>query len=190
MNADGLEPTGRVMNGPKLREALTAKLETWEGEFGPTSADLAAILGQDVDLVHHHLGLMRLRGRVSRGGACWYLNEPGSSLRYPLIIDRDDLDLSELRAHCRGMHRGPMPRSNVDLSAWHSMRHHRYASGTGHTHRGPFVLVQRPSDHGRRPVGQLVWPLGHYTGQEPVTREQLNADFRARIAERRQEKLT
>lgn len=111
----------------------------------------------------------------------------GSDLQHPMIVDRDDLDLSELRAHCKTMHRrhlsDTMPRSNRDLAAWHARQHHKYH--LDHIHRGLFVLVRQPSDHGRKPVGQIVRPLGNYTGQLAVTREELNAELRERIARRK-----
>jgi hypothetical protein len=52
------------------------------------------------------------------------------------------------------------------------------------------VFVRRPSDRGRDPVGQLVWPLGNYTGKDAITRAQMDADFRARMAERKAGRLT
>lgn len=108
----------------------------------------------------------------------------GSDLKHPLIVDRDELDLSELRAHCKAMHHGPFPRSNMDLASWHARQHHRYH--LAHIHRGlAWVLVRRPSDRGRAPIGQIVRQMGNYTGQGAVTREQLNAELRERLARRK-----
>jgi len=112
--------------------------------------------------------------------------EAGSSLRTPLVVDRDDLDLSRLRAHCKAMHsRGwqgkPMPRSNRDLAAWHWNAHWRL--NLSHTHRPaenggpPWIMVR---DRYGRTVGQTPRPRGWYTGEAPLTREQAAAEFRRR----------
>lgn len=98
--------------------------------------------------------------------------DAGQNIRQPLVLDRSDLDVSKLRAHVREHHahadaKGGLPRSNADLAAWHSREHHRYR--TSHFHGGPFVLVRRDGER-RRPAGQIVKPLGDFTGQDPRER--------------------
>lgn len=102
----------------------------------------------------------------------------------PLRIDRDLLDLSQLRAHLREWHtaaaiRGT-PRSNVHLAGWHAREHQRYQCT--HTHEGPFTLVLRTG--GRADIAVQPHPLGWFTGQQPVTREELNRRARDRISGR------
>ena len=95
----------------------------------------------------------------------------------PDLLDRSDLDLSRLRRHCREMHREAPRRSNLDLASWHVRMHHQYY--TGHRHEGPYTLVR--DRRGRRPAGVTPVPLGTYTGQDAVTREQDHAAFQARV---------
>jgi hypothetical protein len=113
--------------------------------------------------------------------------DAGQDPRQPLVLARDDLDLSGLRAHCREHHasaalrgqgrRGAgMPRSNRDLAAWHYRQHHRYGA-RGHRHGGPWVMVR---DVRGRTVGQIARPLGWYTGQDVVTAEEDRAAWAAR----------
>lgn len=111
----------------------------------------------------------------------------GSDYRHPLLVPRDDLDLSQLRRHVREHHSGrllrgrPAPRSNRDLAGWHASLHHRMR-GT-HTHRGPLVLITRPDRTST--IGQIVVPLGNYTGQDTLTREQAQEEFKAKMEARR-----
>ena len=109
----------------------------------------------------------------------------GSSPRSPLVLDRDELDLTELRRHCRVYHqnRRPdrrhgtrLPRSNADLAGWHWNQHHRYGIRS-HSHRGPFVMVR---DRYGRTVGQIARPRGWYTGEQVITREQQRAEWLAK----------
>ncbi len=105
----------------------------------------------------------------------------GSDMRHPQVLNPGDLDLSGLRAHCRAMHshRGArFPRSNLDLAGWHFNEHWRYH--VGHIHRGLWVLVR--SRRTGLTVGQIPRPLGWHTGQEPVTRAELDRQFRERMA--------
>jgi hypothetical protein len=113
--------------------------------------------------------------------------DAGQSPRQPLILARDDLDLTELRAHCREHHaaaairgqgnRGAgMPRSNADLAAWHFRQHHRYGTRK-HRHGGPWMMVR---DAQGSTTGQTPRPLGWYTGQDVVTAEQDRAAWAAR----------
>lgn len=106
----------------------------------------------------------------------------------PVLLAVTDLDLSVLRAHCRDHHasggqgnRGAgMPRSNRDLAAWHARQHGRHY--LGHVHRDPpYVLFPR---RGGSTVGQIPRPLGWYTGLAPVTRAELRAELRTRLAAR------
>jgi hypothetical protein len=101
----------------------------------------------------------------------------------PQIIDASELDLSALRAHCREMHAPRSgdrhPRANKDLASWHWHRHFRYPGGIQHLHRGTATLIR--SD-GYVPAGQFAGPLGWFTGQDAITREQLRDELRARMA--------
>jgi hypothetical protein len=111
---------------------------------------------------------------------------PAGTYQDPELIDRGDLDLSQLRRHVREQHahqaaRG-IPRANRDLASWHAGQHHRFRPDS-HIHRGPLVLIK--DRDGRRPVGVSPAPLGWFTGQETVSREQVNAEARERIAARR-----
>jgi hypothetical protein len=66
-----------------------------------------------------------------------------------------------------------MRRSNADLAGWHwSVHFCRYQA---HIHRGPWVMVR---DRYGRTTGQIARPLGWFTGQEPVAKAQLDAEFR------------
>jgi hypothetical protein len=97
----------------------------------------------------------------------------------PWLIERGVLDLSELRAHFLAMHRRAgrtVPRSNEFLAAEHAREHHRYRCS--HVHEGPYVIVLRD---GRRPLVQPR-PLGWFTGQQPVTHEEVSRRFRERIS--------
>lgn len=104
------------------------------------------------------------------------MTAPGDSYASPLRLSRDDLDLSGLRAHCRSVHREAPRRSNLDLASWHARQHHRLH--LSHYHRGPFTLITTPRNP--RGIGQIIRPLGNYTGQEMVTRAELAAGLRAR----------
>lgn len=105
--------------------------------------------------------------------------EPGSTLRNPLVLYAADLDLSGLRAHCREEHRAPTyPRANLDLAGWHASQHHRYRPG--HTHRDPPWVLIRHRTTGRT-TGQLARPVGWYTGQGAVSREQGAAELPGRL---------
>ena len=115
--------------------------------------------------------------------------EPGSSPRNPQTIDPSGLDLSGLRAHCREQHthaanrsNGGLPRANLDLAAWHARQHHRYRPRHGH-YDPPWVLVR--SRHTGRTTGQTPRPIGWYTGQDAKSREQVRAEFVARMAARK-----
>lgn len=110
-----------------------------------------------------------LAGKPSRA---WLRAHPDGSYSYPLILAREDLDLSGLRAHCRAHHARPgrtLPRSNADLAGWHAAQHHRY--GAGHKHPDPpFVMIRLP---GSGTFGQNPRPAGWYTGAGAVTPAQL-----------------
>jgi hypothetical protein len=116
----------------------------------------------------------------------------GKTYATALVLDREELDLSGLRAHCREYHqhrhpdprrrRPGLPRSNADLAGWHWDQHHRYGSHS-HTHRGPFTLVRNRRGS---TVGQIARPLGWFTGREVWTKEQQQADWKARLAGKRQ----
>lgn len=97
----------------------------------------------------------------------------------PQLLDRSDLDLSQLRKHVREMHKPrfgeTVPRSNLDLAGWHARKHHRQRPG--HRHRGLFTMIR---DRYGRTTGQIPWPEGNFTGRDPVTREQDAADWRAK----------
>jgi hypothetical protein len=110
----------------------------------------------------------------------------GRDLRHPQVINRDDLDLAGLRAHIKAMHRvhpgggrrrggGPVPRANLLAAGWHWAQH--FCMTLSHRHEGPWTVVR---DARGRTVGALPRPLGCWTGQEPVTREQDAAAWRAR----------
>lgn len=110
----------------------------------------------------------------------------GSSYQAALILDRADLDLTQLRAHCREYHShhgparrrgGGFPRSNADLAGWHWTQHHRYRPRS-HTHRGPWAMVR---DRWGRTTGQIARPLGWFTGQDVFTAEQQREEFRQRV---------
>jgi hypothetical protein len=106
-------------------------------------------------------------------------SRPGDTYANPLRINRDQLDVSAVRAHFRAMHMRfgqTVPRANLDVASLHARDHHRHH--LDHIHRGPFTLVGTP--HNPRAVGQIVRPLGDYTGQEPVTRAELKAEWQAR----------
>jgi hypothetical protein len=107
--------------------------------------------------------------------------DAGQSHRQPLIIDRDELDLSDIRRHVREMHRPAfgekIPRSNRDLAAWHGSKHHRLH--LGHIHKGLFVLIRNA--HGST-VGQIPRQIGNFQGTAPVTREELREAFLERHA--------
>lgn len=102
----------------------------------------------------------------------------------PLRIDRDLLDLSRLRAHIAEWHRNSatlgVPRSNIHKAGWHAREHQRYHGS--HTHEGPFTLVLRTGS--RADIAVQPRPLGWFTGQQPVTREELNQRARDRISGR------
>lgn len=106
--------------------------------------------------------------------------DAGQSTRQPLIIDRDEVDVSKIRAHCKELHGYAatlhLPRSNADASAWHTRQHHRFRIA-GHVHLGPWVLVR--SSRGIT-TGQLARPLGWYTGQDVKTSAQLEAEWQER----------
>lgn len=113
------------------------------------------------------------------GGKVTLDADVGQSITQPLVLDgRDELDLSQLRAHCREYHSGRrpagrgMPRDNISLAGWHWSQHHRLHQN--HHHFGPFVLVRNAR---RSTVGQIARPLGWYTGQEVKTRKQLDAEW-------------
>jgi len=111
--------------------------------------------------------------------------DAGQDMRQPLVIDRDQLDLSELNAHIREHHhdgksniRGrSAPYSLAQRAGWHASQHHR--SHHSHHHFGPFALVRRPGER-HRPVGQIVRPLGWWTGQDVKTDQQLKDEWRAK----------
>jgi hypothetical protein len=69
-----------------------------------------------------------------------------------------------------------MPRANRDLASWHFRQHHRYGCRS-HTHGGPYVLVR---DARGSTAGQIARPAGWYTGAGTRTREQIDAEWRAR----------
>lgn len=96
--------------------------------------------------------------------------ESGKSYASPLRLARDEVDVSGVRAHCREHHRSlTLPRKNTDVAAWHAGQHHRYH--LSHVHEGPWVVITRPGNpHG---TGQIARPMGWYTGQEMVSREDL-----------------
>lgn len=97
-------------------------------------------------------------------------------------VRAEELDLSAMRAHCRDNHKfrtgEKVPRSNMDLAAWHARQHWRYGSSLAHIHRGPltYVLRNRTST-----TGQIARPLGWFTGDGVVTRAQLREEFHARL---------
>jgi len=97
----------------------------------------------------------------------------------PQLLDRSDLDLSQLRRHVREMHpafRRGIPRSNIDLASWHSREHHRlYCS---HRHLGLLTMIWDRA--GRKPVAVTPRPEGNFTGKDAVTREQDAAEWRAK----------
>lgn len=106
--------------------------------------------------------------------------ETAGTYKDPDVLERDDLDLTGLRRHVRAEHafgaiRG-VPRSNHDLTAWHANQHHRYQPR--HIHRGRYVVIL--DRDGRRPVAGQPRPAGWFTGQESVSREQLDAESRQR----------
>lgn len=116
------------------------------------------------------------------GGPVTLDADAGQSIRQPLILgSRDELDLTGLRRHCREYHSGRrpagrgMPRDNISLAGWHWSQHHRQHQD--HHHFGPFVLIRNARGS---TVGQIARPLGWYTGQDVVTREQLAAEWRER----------
>jgi hypothetical protein len=125
---------------------------------------------------------------ADRGQRVWWAEagqqtsgETAGTYDDPDVLDRDELDLSHIRAHIRAGHRHAalkgIPRANRDLVPWHAEQHHRYGSH-GHHHRGRFtVLLGRD---GRVPVAKQPRPLGWFTGQESVSREQAAAEFRQR----------
>jgi hypothetical protein len=94
----------------------------------------------------------------------------GSTYASAMLVSREDLDLSELRRHCKAEHHVPLtgwPRSNLDLAAAHARMHHRYRPA--HTHGGPWALITRPGrgiTAGQSTIGQIPRPLGWYTGRE------------------------
>jgi hypothetical protein len=107
------------------------------------------------------------------------MTEPGESYGNPLRVARTDIDVSAVRAHCREHHRPvSLPRSNLDVAAWHAAQHHRYTSAIRHVHRGPWTIVTRPGNP--RGVGYRAHPMGWYTGQDMVTKAELDAEFRAK----------
>lgn len=98
----------------------------------------------------------------------------------PLLLDWSELNLSGLRAHCREQHGSPhYPRANLDLASWHARQHHQYGSRS-HVHREPYVLLRDSRE--RRPAISQPRPLGWYTGQNDIPRDQLSAELRARLA--------
>ena len=123
-----------------------------------------------------------MRGTCSQCGAKVTLDaDAGQDIRQPLVLDRDQLDLSELRRHVREHHKPrfgeTIPRSNEHLAGWHHSKHHRQSPA--HHHFGPFALVRRTGERGR-PVGQIVRPLGWWTGQDVKTDQQLKDEWRAK----------
>jgi hypothetical protein len=110
------------------------------------------------------------------------------SYQDPQLISRDDLDLSGLRRHVRGDHAhaaaGGIPRANRDLARWHAAQHRR--RHLEHIHRGPYTVIL--DARGRRPVTQEPRPLGWFTGQEPVTRAQADAEARELATRRRHDR--
>lgn len=103
--------------------------------------------------------------------------------RDPQVLDRDEVDLSVIREHWRTAHRGSVrrtPRANTDLSAAHAREHHHHGM-LDHSHRGPHVLIRR---QGRPPVGQIPRPLGWYTGQDVLSREDARAELAAKLRAR------
>jgi hypothetical protein len=103
----------------------------------------------------------------------------GSSYTRALVLGREELDLSALRAHCREHHGEAPKRANLDLAAWHAGRHHRYTSAHGHIHGGPIVLIRGSRGH---TTGQIARPLGWYTGQDMKTRAEVRDEWRARMS--------
>jgi hypothetical protein len=104
----------------------------------------------------------------------------GSDPRAPMVIEREELDLSLLRAHCRQMHRqAGLPRANVALAGWHAREHHR--RHLDHVHRGLWVVIGWPSF---LPAVEIARPMGWYTGQDPVSRAQVDEELRERLSSR------
>jgi hypothetical protein len=96
-------------------------------------------------------------------------------------MTRDEIDTSAVRAHCREAHHASrLPRANVDVATWHAHQHHRYSSSLSHIHRGLWVQIIRPGNP--RGAGQVTRPLGWYTGQDAVSREQLREEWQAKLA--------
>lgn len=104
--------------------------------------------------------------------------DAGQSTRQPLIISRDEVDVSKIRAHCKELHGYAatlhLPRSNADASAWHASQHHRFRIA-GHVHLGPWVVMRNA-----RGIADLARPLGWYTGQDVKTSAQLEAEWQER----------
>lgn len=118
------------------------------------------------------------------GGKVTLDADVGQSITQPLILDsQDELDLSQLNAHIRKFHGGgrsrirgrSAPRKLRERAPWHWDQHHRLHQN--HHHFGPFVLIKDSSGH---TTGQIPRTLGWYTGQEVKTREQLDAEWKAR----------
>jgi hypothetical protein len=116
---------------------------------------------------------------------CWHCGagatldaDLGQSIRQPLIISREDIELDGLRQHCREHHRHAatikLPRANKDLPAWHWNQHHRYPGA--HSHFGPYVLVR---DRYGSTTGQIPRPLGWFQGTDMKTRDELKAEWLA-----------
>jgi hypothetical protein len=100
----------------------------------------------------------------------------------PQLLDRSDLDLTQLRRHWQEHHRyaatkrGGTPRSNLDLASAHAREHWRLH--VSHRHTGLLTLIR--DLRGRKPVGVAPRPEGWFTGKGAVTREEDRAAFLAR----------
>ena len=100
----------------------------------------------------------------------------------PDLVSRLDLDLSQLRKHFRAMHGMRQGRKEplrlLDLMAEHDRQHHRYRPRS-HIHGGPYTIVR--TRDGRRPAAVIPRPLGWFTGQDAITREEQRLRFLARV---------
>lgn len=156
----------QLLNRLLLEGALVLNSRSRQQAEALEAAGLAAVSQDD--------GLIAIAPRLPGGG----------TYASPLRIDRDLLDLSRLRAHIAEWHRNSatlgVPRSNVHKAVWHAGQHQRYRCT--HAHEGPFTLVLRTG--GRAGIAVQPRQLGWFTGQQPVTREELNQRMRDRVSGR------